>query len=187
MLPCSQSGTSFSSSMLSAPRKKPEKLDDVRANGWLDAMQSSSPPRKKIVKYFGVEIAFDDCDIAYNSWMLKYPSALNSFDHIIHHAKDKKIVFFLDYDGTLSPIVDDLDRAFMSADMYSVVRGVASYFLTIIISGRSRDKVRELVGLEELYYAGSYRMNIMFPVQGTSTNDCSSNIRWPILFSAYVS
>ncbi|GJY15576.1 putative CCCH-type zinc finger family protein [Tanacetum coccineum] len=132
------SRTSFSSSMLSAPRKKPKKLDDVRANGWLDAMQSSSP---------------------------------------LH----KKIVFFLDYDGTLSPIVDDPDRAFMSADMYSIVRGVASYFPTTIISGRSRDKVRELVGLAELYYAGSYRMDIMFPVQETSTNDCSSYIRWLIL------
>lgn len=48
---------------------------------------------------------------------LKYPSALNSFDHIIDHAKDKEIVIFLDYDGTLSPIVDDPDRAFMSADV----------------------------------------------------------------------
>ena len=70
MLPCSQSGASFSSSILSAPRKKPGKLDDVRSNGWLDAMQSSSPPRKKIVKDFGVEIASDDSDIAYNSWMV---------------------------------------------------------------------------------------------------------------------
>lgn len=70
MLPCSQSGPSFSSSMLSAPRKKPGKLDDVRSNGWLDAMQSSSPPRKKIVKDFGVEHASDDSDMAYNSWMV---------------------------------------------------------------------------------------------------------------------
>jgi len=177
MLPCSQSGASFSSSILSAPRKKPGKLDDVRSNGWLDAMQSSSPPRKKIVKDFGVEIASDDSDIAYNSWMLKYPSALNSFDHIINRAKDKKVVLFLDYDGTLSPIVDDPDRAFMSADMHSTVKGVAEYFPTAIISGRSRDKVRELVGLAELYYAGSHGMDIMFPVQETSSIDCSSYIR----------
>lgn len=32
-------------------------------------------------------------------------------------AKNRKIVVFLDYDGTLSPIVDDPDRAFMSADV----------------------------------------------------------------------
>ncbi|GJT95248.1 probable trehalose-phosphate phosphatase F [Tanacetum coccineum] len=103
--------------------------------------------------------------------------AYNSFGGmlLLNHAKDKKIVIFLDYDGTLSPIIDDPDRAFMSADMYFTVKGVAAYFPTTIISGRSRDKVRELVA--ELYYAGSHRMDNMFPVQETSTNDCSSYIR----------
>lgn len=47
-------------------------------------------------------------------WQLKYPSALNSFEKIINYAKSKKIAMFLDYDGTLSPIVDDPDRALMS-------------------------------------------------------------------------
>lgn len=36
------------------------------------------------------------------------------FEEIIDAAKGKQIVMFLDYDGTLSPIVDDPDRAFMS-------------------------------------------------------------------------
>nr|GEU72517.1 probable trehalose-phosphate phosphatase F [Tanacetum cinerariifolium] len=94
---------------------------------------------------------------------------------LLNHAKDKKIVIFLDYDGTLLPIVDDPDRAFMSGDMYSAVKGVAAYFSTAKISGRSHDKVRELVA--ELYYAGSHHIDIMFPVQETSTNDCSSYIR----------
>lgn len=35
----------------------------------------------------------------------------------MNYAKKKKVVMFLDYDGTLSPIVDDPDRAFMSADV----------------------------------------------------------------------
>lgn len=34
-------------------------------------------------------------------------------------ARNRKIVVFLDYDGTLAPIVDDPDRAFMSADVSS--------------------------------------------------------------------
>lgn len=45
---------------------------------------------------------------------VNYPSALNSFESIIKCARNKKVVIFLDYDGTLSPIVDDPDRAFMS-------------------------------------------------------------------------
>lgn len=45
---------------------------------------------------------------------LHHPSALDMFDQIIDASKGKQIVMFLDYDGTLSPIVDDPDRAFMS-------------------------------------------------------------------------
>lgn len=36
------------------------------------------------------------------------------FNEITNASKGKQIVMFLDYDGTLSPIVDDPDRAFMS-------------------------------------------------------------------------
>lgn len=45
---------------------------------------------------------------------LHHPSALDMFEQIMDAAKGKQIVMFLDYDGTLSPIVDDPDRAFMS-------------------------------------------------------------------------
>src|SRR5262245_56560485 len=38
LLPCSQSGLSFSTSGPKIQRKKLAKLDDVQSNGWLDAM-----------------------------------------------------------------------------------------------------------------------------------------------------
>lgn len=50
---------------------------------------------------------------------IRYPSALNSFQTISSRARNRKLVVFLDYDGTLSPIVDDPDRAFMSDDVRS--------------------------------------------------------------------
>uniref|UniRef100_A0A5B6ZIK5 Trehalose 6-phosphate phosphatase n=1 Tax=Davidia involucrata TaxID=16924 RepID=A0A5B6ZIK5_DAVIN len=177
LLPYTQSGASFSSGILTIPRRKPGKLDDVRSNGWLDAMKSSSPPRKMILKDFNVEVASDDIDIAYYSWMLKYPSALNSFEQIMNYGKKKRIVMFLDYDGTLSPIVEDPDRAFMSDDMRSALRNVAKYIPTAIISGRSRDKVYELIGLTELYYAGSHGMDIICPVRDMISTDHSNCIR----------
>ncbi|XP_027336207.1 probable trehalose-phosphate phosphatase F [Abrus precatorius] len=143
-------------------------LDDVRSNGWLDAMKASSPPRKKLLKGLSAQVASIDYDFEdYFSWMLEYPSALDSFEKIIDLAKDKKIAMFLDYDGTLSPIVDDPDRAFMSESMRTTVRSVAKYFPTAIISGRSRDKVFDLVNLTELYYAGSHGMDIIGPVSDT--------------------
>ncbi|KAJ0105384.1 hypothetical protein Patl1_18548 [Pistacia atlantica] len=171
LLPYSSAGPSFSGKYVTVPRKKPGKLDDVRSNGWLDAMKSSSPPRKKLIKDFNSEVAPDDSETAYRSWMLKYPSALDYFKQITNFAKNKKIAMFLDYDGTLSPIVDDPDRAIMSDGMRFAVRNIAKYFPTAIISGRSRDKVYELVGLTELYYAGSHGMDIMGPVNNIVSDD----------------
>ncbi|KAL8095987.1 trehalose-phosphate phosphatase A-like [Apium graveolens] len=152
---------SSSSLLLTIPGKKTGLLDDLRA-GWLDAMISSSPTHVELPKDSVTELS--DNEIAYRNWMLKYPSALASFDKLTSYAKDKKVVLFLDYDGTLSPIVDNPDEAYMSNNMRLAVQNVAKYFPTAIISGRSREKVLEFVGLAELYYAGSHGMDIMGPV-----------------------
>ncbi|GMP85660.1 hypothetical protein CsSME_00038731 [Camellia sinensis var. sinensis] len=69
-----------------------------------------------------------------------HPSALEMFEQITNASKGKKIVMFLDYDGTLSPIVEDPDRAYMSDAMRTTVRKRARYFPTAIVSGRCRDK-----------------------------------------------
>jgi trehalose 6-phosphate phosphatase len=63
------------------------------------------------------------------------------FEEILHKSEGKQIVMFLDYDGTLSPIVDDPDRAFMSKKMRNTVRKLAKCFPTAIVSGRCREKV----------------------------------------------
>ncbi|KAI4319986.1 hypothetical protein MLD38_033515 [Melastoma candidum] len=104
-----------------------------------------------------------DPEAAYHLWQKDHPSALKVFDRITKPAKGKRIVVFLDYDGTLSPIVNDPDRAFMTDEMRSAVKKVSNYFPTAIISGRSRDKVKEFVRLENVYYAGSHGMDIMSP------------------------
>jgi hypothetical protein len=44
----------------------------------------------------------------------KHPSALSKFEEIAAKSRGKKIVMFMDYDGTLSPIVADPDTAYMS-------------------------------------------------------------------------
>ncbi|KAK9724751.1 hypothetical protein RND81_05G096000 [Saponaria officinalis] len=100
-------------------------------------------------------------DAKYEAWLIDHPSALMSFEEMINVAKEKKIVVFLDYDGTLSPIVEDPDLAVMSDAMRSAVRHVASHFPTAIISGRSRNKVYDFVQLNDVYYAGSHGMDIM--------------------------
>ncbi|XP_058206121.1 probable trehalose-phosphate phosphatase 2 [Rhododendron vialii] len=108
---------------------------------------------------------------SYKSWLNEHPSALRSFKGMMSSAKGKKIVVFLDYDGTLSPIVHDPAHAFMSDPMRSAVREVAKCFPTAIISGRSRDKVYEFVKLDEVYYAGSHGMDIRGPPQQLKSYD----------------
>ncbi|XP_051115184.1 probable trehalose-phosphate phosphatase G [Andrographis paniculata] len=166
-LPCLQTGTSMSTSVFMVPpRKKTAKTDDASTTGWLDAMRSSSPPRRNPTSDTNSPNAAvsDHSEMDYDTWMAKYPSALDCFQLITNNARNSQVIMFLDYDGTLSPIVDDPDRAFMSNDMRSALSNVAKYFPTAIITGRSRDKAYELVGLAELYYAGSHGMDIIFPV-----------------------
>ncbi|KAK8945689.1 putative trehalose-phosphate phosphatase 2 [Platanthera guangdongensis] len=158
----------YSSGMhLNIPRRRAlsGKLDEVRATSWLDAMKASSPPRKKMNMDINLDTSPEEVDALYLSWVKIHPSALTLFEQITNYAKGKKVALFLDYDGTLAPIVDNPDHAFMSSDMRAAVKIVASYFPTAIISGRSRDKVHEFVGLTELYYAGSHGMDIIGPLR----------------------
>ncbi|CAB80640.1 puative protein [Arabidopsis thaliana] len=108
------------------------------------------------------------------------------FEEILHLSEGKQIVMFLDYDGTLSPIVDDPDRAFMSRKMRRTVRKLANCFPTAIVSGRCIEKlimivlttfqVYNFVKLTELYYAGSHGMDIKGPEQGSKYEQDSKSL-----------
>ncbi|XP_051126419.1 probable trehalose-phosphate phosphatase 4 isoform X1 [Andrographis paniculata] len=128
----------------------------ARINPLLDSMRSSSPSRRP------PDAAAGD----HTSWMLNHPSALSMFGEIAAAAAGKQMVVFLDYDGTLSPIVKDPDCAFMPDETRKAVRDVAKYFPTAIVTGRCRAKVYEFVRLPELYYAGSHGMDIKGPSKG---------------------
>jgi hypothetical protein len=51
------------------------------------------------------------------------------FEQIVKGSKGKQIVMFLDYDGTLSPIVEDPDRAFMTNEVSTAFIYVDHNFL----------------------------------------------------------
>ncbi|KAF7017862.1 unnamed protein product [Triticum aestivum] len=147
--PCSSASVTYISR-----RKLVEVVD-----GLLGVMTPSSTHIKPSVHSFSDGPSDELCP--YKAWLATCPSALASFDRIIASAQGKKIALFLDYDGTLSPIVNDPEKAFMSPEMRAAVKNVAKFFPTAIVSGRSRDKVFEFVQLKELCYAGSHGMDIM--------------------------
>ncbi|KAI4317248.1 hypothetical protein L6164_025136 [Bauhinia variegata] len=145
-------------------------LGGARINAWVDSMRASSPTH---VKSNSTPSLADD---HHSSWIVRHPSALDMFEEIIDASKGKQIVMFLDYDGTLSPIVEDPDRAFMSDAMRKTVRKLARCFPTAIVSGRCRDKVYNFVRLAELYYAGSHGMDIKGPTTSSKYNQDSEAI-----------
>ncbi|KAJ7965694.1 Trehalose 6-phosphate phosphatase [Quillaja saponaria] len=146
----------------------------AKVSAWIDSMRSSSPTRVKSTASIPETHEKD-------SWILHHPSALNQFEKITQESKGKQIVMFLDYDGTLSPIVADPDRAFMTKKMRAAVKDVARHYPTAIVSGRSRSKVYKFVRLAELYYAGSHGMDIKGPTKILNYNEVGNQ---GVLFQA---
>lgn len=91
------------------------------------------------------------------------PSALDGFDEIARKAVGKRIAIFLDYDGTLSPIVETPEQAIMTADMREAVVKLAECSPLGIISGRDLEDVRDKVKIDGIVYAGSHGFDITGP------------------------
>ncbi|MFQ5994327.1 MAG: trehalose-phosphatase [Acidiferrobacterales bacterium] len=94
---------------------------------------------------------------------VKLPAALTRRQEIAEHLQGRRLAVFLDYDGTLSPIVDRPELALMADDMREAVRRLAGRCATAIVSGRALADVKNLVRLEELYYAGNHGFEIEGP------------------------
>ncbi|MFC1590330.1 trehalose-phosphatase [Candidatus Omnitrophota bacterium] len=75
----------------------------------------------------------------------------------------KKIIFFLDYDGTLSPIVERPELAVISQDMKDAVKRLIGRHTVAIVSGRMKEDVQKLVSIDGIFYAGSHGFDISGP------------------------
>jgi trehalose-phosphatase len=70
---------------------------------------------------------------------------------------------FLDYDGTLTPIVSDPDEARLPEATRHALERARDLFPVSIISGRDLDALREFVRVDGIYYAGSHGLHIRQP------------------------
>ena len=91
------------------------------------------------------------------------PSALKNMTQLNGELQDRQPVIFLDFDGTLTPIVDRPELAEISSDMRESVRRLGQCCTLAIVSGRDLDDVRAKVGIDEVYYAGSHGFHIAGP------------------------
>lgn len=91
------------------------------------------------------------------------PHALSHFEQILDLIGERKPLLVLDYDGTLSPIVSDPEKAILSGDMKEKLDQLSQVIQVAVISGRDRKDVEEKVGLGHLIYAGSHGLDMAGP------------------------
>lgn len=91
------------------------------------------------------------------------PKTLSGLELPFYLSLETQPVVFLDYDGTLTPIVNNPAKAFLSEEMRANIKALARDLPVVIISGRERQEVQKLVGLEDVFYAGSHGYDIAGP------------------------
>ncbi|HYH39358.1 MAG TPA: trehalose-phosphatase [Azospirillum sp.] len=91
------------------------------------------------------------------------PSAGRDFAAFLEALAGRRPALFLDYDGTLTPIVDRPERAVLDDATRAAVARLARLCPVAVVSGRDLDDVAAMVGLGELVYAGSHGFDIRGP------------------------
>jgi len=89
------------------------------------------------------------------------PSALEHIQAIA--GRSGRLAVFLDYDGTLTPIVSHPEKALLSDSMRTTLRALAARAPVAILSGRDLYDMRQRVRVEGIVYAGSHGFDIAGP------------------------
>ena len=77
--------------------------------------------------------------------------------------RGRRLAIFLDYDGTLTPIVGRPEQAVLPDSTRSVLRALAARVPVAILSGRDLEDVRRRVNVDGITYAGSHGFDIAGP------------------------
>jgi trehalose 6-phosphate phosphatase len=91
------------------------------------------------------------------------PSALERMEEIFRRAAGRRPAVFLDYDGTLTPIVSRPEDAVLSPAARQAVKRLSELCPVAVISGRDLADVKRQVGIKSLVYAGSHGFDIAGP------------------------
>ena len=94
------------------------------------------------------------------------PHALADHEQLGEQLAGRRPAVFLDYDGTLTPIVDRPEDAVIAESMRDAVRGLAGRCTVCVVSGRDRPVVQSLMGVDDLVVAGSHGFDIWSPEGG---------------------
>ncbi len=95
------------------------------------------------------------------------PDALDTWPHVAERLRDARPAVFLDYDGTLTPIVERPEDAHLDPGMRAALRRLAAVAPVAIVSGRDVRFVIDEVDLPDVYYLGSHGFDVVAP-EGTT-------------------
>ncbi len=93
--------------------------------------------------------------------VLKYfkastPMVFSKDSNVFDIFKQKKPAFFLDYDGTLTPIVQRPEDAVLSQEMRETLSKLADSHTVAVVTGRDKEDVRQFINLDNIIYSGSH-------------------------------
>jgi trehalose-phosphatase len=91
------------------------------------------------------------------------PHALDDPDRLRAQLDGRTPAVFLDYDGVLTPIVEDPAAATLDERGRAAVVRAAEHVPVAIISGRDLEDVRAMVDVPGLAYAGSHGFDMLMP------------------------
>jgi trehalose-phosphatase len=112
------------------------------------------------------ELRVDESGRIVAKTMQTLPTVWDAEDEIRARLTSVKPAVFLDYDGTLTPIVDDPKKALLAEEMRDAVRGLAERYHVAIISGRGLELLERLIGVDTVFLAGSHGFEIASPEGG---------------------
>ena len=85
------------------------------------------------------------------------PNMLEHFEAAFGGLTRDRLGLLLDFDGTMSEFVPDLDKAVISCDVFPPLQGLASKLtLTAAMSGRAARDLEQRVGIVGLVYIGNH-------------------------------
>ncbi len=91
------------------------------------------------------------------------PSALEQFNRLAEKLYADTVMVLLDYDGTLTPIVERPELAQISESTRDAVRQLARKIKVAVVSGRDLQDVKRLLEINNIYYSGSHGFEILGP------------------------
>ena len=105
------------------------------------------------------------------------PNALTSYGQLIGITSARESMLFLDYDGTLSPIVSDPGAARLVDGAADALKLVAEVCPVAILSGRDLDDIRSRVDIPGVWYAGSHGFELTEPDGTRHQNEAAAVYR----------